>query len=177
MSIYILQFINLLKETIVRGKFPSLSEAEKKAVTYHGRVTNTILEEKVVEWPKTDTIIITYVTENVAQDLVKHVDYIIDNMPFDYEVKIFFHGFFKVEGDLVLRYGGQFASPFQGKLYDPSTIETFVNEINQQTDSSIIDQWFDTYLEAMHDGENHSNMQPARITNIGIFLRKLPNIE
>ena len=83
MSLNISNFINLLKQTIVRGKLPSLSEDEKTAVYYHGRATNTILEEKVVEWPKTDTIIVTHVTENVAHDLAQHVDYIIDNIPYD----------------------------------------------------------------------------------------------
>ena len=37
-----------------------------------------------------------------------------------------------------------------------------------------MEKWFESYIEAMHDGENTSNMRPVRVTNIGIFLRKLP---
>ena len=41
-----------------------------------------------------------------------------------------------------------------------------MKEIEQQTDTSILQQWVDTYLKSIHDGENHSNMQPFKITNI-----------
>ena len=175
-NIHYLKFIDLLKETIVYGKHPNLTQEEHNATFSHGRVTNNVLEEKVVVWNKTETIIITYATENVASDLLNHIEYITEIMPFDYEMKIFFHGFFSVDNTLVLRYGGQFASPFRAKLYDPLSIESFTKELDKENDSSILEKWFETYLEAMHDGENHSNMKPIKITNIGIFLRKLPNV-
>lgn len=146
------------------------------AIHEHDRVGHNILRENVVYWPTSEIIFITYAIDsmlNINETLLEKFEAICSEMNFIYDIKVYFHGFFEDDGHKILRYGCPDTSVFEGVVHDPKSLELLRNEISKSSSSDIFGEWINSYINAIHDGVNTSNMKPNKITNLVFWLRKI----